>query len=64
MKRYRVLVELSYPTAGTLPLPRDQWKRKIAPVGSIVSDIPATSIPWLLKSGRIEEVKGKGGDGE
>lgn len=64
MKRYRVLVEITYPTPATFALPRDKWVRKTAPVGSIVSDIPAISLPWLLDQGQIEEVKGKGDDGE
>lgn len=63
MKRYRVLVEIDYPTPATFSLPRDKWVRKIAAVGSVVSDIPAVSIPWLLEQGQIEEVKVKG-DGE
>lgn len=63
MKRYRVLTELTYPTPATFKLPRNQWVRKVAPVGSIVSDIPAISLPWLLEQGLIEEVKGRG-DGE
>lgn len=61
MKKYRVLVEITYPTPATMLLPRDQWVRKTAAVGAIVSDIPATSIPWLLEQGQIEEVKAKGG---
>lgn len=61
VKRYRVLVELTYPTPATVTLPREKWVRKTAAVGAIVSDIPATSIPWLLEQGQIEEVKGKGG---
>lgn len=64
MKRYRVMVELEYPTPATFALPRDKWVRKTATAGAIVSDIPAVSIPWLLEQGLIEEVKGKSGGDE
>lgn len=56
--KYRVLTGLSYPA------PKDVEAKKRgrnvpmleAEPGDIVSDIPACSVPWLLKGGYIEEV--------
>lgn len=46
MPDHKVLVGLSY--GG-----------KSVPAGSVVSDIPAKSVTWLLDQGLIERVEGK-----
>jgi hypothetical protein len=43
MARYRVLQGIDYPP------------NKRAEVGELVTDIPATSIPWLVECGIIED---------
>ena len=43
MARYRVLSGIDYPP------------NKRAEIGEVVADIPATSIPWLVESGIIED---------
>ena len=65
MKKYKVLIDLFYPTdpkilkalvtGENLPM-KGRWMKHVK-AGSIVSDIPAVSIPGLLEAGRIEEVK-------
>jgi len=61
-KSYRLLRELRYPDGPSNLAKRKArdpdvvWK--IAPEGSIQTDIPPGSIPWLLEQGKIEEVKG------
>lgn len=42
MAKYRVLIGIDYPP------------NRRAEVGEIVEDLPAKSIPWLLKDGHIE----------
>lgn len=48
-KTFRVLAGLDYPAGA-----RGQTKR--AEVGDVVDDLPAKSLPWLLKQAAIEEV--------
>ena len=63
-KRYRVLVELLYPTDPAIiarlqageNVPWPECGRKRAHVGDIVSDLPAYYIPTALAKGRIEAV--------
>jgi hypothetical protein len=63
-KKYRVVAGLDYPGKG--------GKDKRAEPGDVVDDLPAKSVPWLLKQGAIEEVSSGGvraqqerqGDGE
>ena len=59
---YRVLKGLTYPV-GEANIKRakagkmdavTEWKR--AEVGDEVDDIPEVSLPWLLKTGSVEEV--------
>jgi hypothetical protein len=61
-KRYEVLTGLTYPIgeaninkakAGKLD-EVTKWKR--AEPGEVVDDIPAVSVPWLLRKGHIEAV--------
>ena len=62
--RYRVLVELFYPTdpgviqrvldGEQVKLSRRGMKRVDA--GSVVDDIPEASVEWLLAKGKIEPV--------
>lgn len=61
-RKYRALVGLRYPTNPRAK--REAWEWKRVPAGTIVDDIPAQSIEWLLAQGRIELVEspGKGGD--
>lgn len=47
VKKYQVLVELSYPDAN--------GKKKTPKVGEVVSDIPAISVKWLVAQGAIKE---------
>jgi len=62
MRTYKALVGLTYPV-GSANIDRarkhkkdevTEWKR-VEP-GETADDIPAPSIPWLLRSGRIEPV--------
>jgi len=61
-RKYRALVGLRYPTNPKAKRENWEWTRVVA--GQVVDDIPAQSIDWLLKRGRIEIVdeSGKGGD--
>jgi hypothetical protein len=61
-KQYKALVGLTYPV-GTANIERAKagkldavtnWKR--AEPGEVVDDIPAVSVPWLLRKGHIEAV--------
>jgi hypothetical protein len=47
-KQYEVLTELTYPDAD--------GKSKTVKVGSVVSDIPAASIKWLLAQNVVKEI--------
>lgn len=63
-KRYRALRGLSYPTSAKVirriqageRVPFEERRAKTVEAGEIVTDIPATSVPWLLERGIIEEV--------
>jgi hypothetical protein len=65
-KRYRVLVGLNYPTSPSVikrilageDVPFEQRHEKHAEAGTIVTDIPESSVAKLLANGRIEEVTG------
>lgn len=66
MPKYRVLTGLTYPPPAivkrlldgeTIPMERRQLRR--ADVGEVVSDIPSTSVDWLLEQGKIERVSKK-----
>ena len=56
-KSYRALKGLRYPTNPNAP--RDQWVYKSVQPGDVVSDIPAKSLPWLLKDGVVVEADSK-----
>ena len=43
-QRYKVITGLNYPPNG-----------QRAGAGSVVDDLPATSIPWLVEQGHIEK---------
>lgn len=57
--RYQVLTELSYPKTddGVRRAQKgemlDRSEMKVAAVGTIATDIPEVSIPWLLEAGHI-----------
>lgn len=61
-QKYRALATLRYPVNPTAK--RENWEWKRVSAGTIVDDIPAQSIEWLLNRGLIEVVddSGKGGD--
>ena len=61
--RYRALVDLFYPSSQAMlrrlereNVPLRKRGMKHVKAGAIVTDIPAVSIPVLLKKGKIEEV--------
>lgn len=65
-KRYRVLNQISYPTDADVikrlgqgeDVPHDERGYIAHPrVGTIVDNIPAVSVDWLLRDGHIEAVK-------
>lgn len=64
MPRYRVLVPISYPTDPAVlarirkgeRVPMAERGLKRVARGSVVSDIPERSIPWLIEQGCIERV--------
>lgn len=68
--RYRAVVELTYPTPGSLkavlaaggvtkmtPAQRDKITLKRVKAGAYADDIPEKSIKWLLKEGLIKRSK-------
>lgn len=60
-EKYKVLRELRYPADAAELAKRVKDKTakirwKDVKVGSIVSDIPAISLPWLLEQGCIQPV--------
>lgn len=65
MKQFRCLVDLRYPTDPRVikrlkdgeDIPMHQRGARVAVCGEIVTDLPAVSIPGLLKARWIEEVK-------
>lgn len=55
MPRYVVNRTLRYPVDPDLP--REEWQWKNVPAGSVVDDIPAKSLPWLLDQEHIAELE-------
>lgn len=66
-RRYRLLTNLSWPPPDIVrrlqagePIPLNQRQMTEYAAGDIRDDVPATSVPWLLEQGAIEEVTDTG----